>query len=110
VSRRPLLFVCALTAGDYVLWSWASSGNHDVLSLVSGLTLPPLAAACAWLIALNAARAVAQAARARRRRRASGGRARVRTAQASAASQASPVATASPAAAASRARPSRKAA
>jgi hypothetical protein len=57
VSPRPLVLVCALTAGDYLLWNWSLSGNRDVLALVSGLTLPPLAAACLLLLALTAARA-----------------------------------------------------
>ena len=37
--------------GDYLLWNWSLNGNHDVLALVSGLTLPPLALACLWLLA-----------------------------------------------------------
>jgi hypothetical protein len=56
VSRRPLVFVFGLTFGDYLLWSWSVNGNHDVLSLVSGLTLPPLAVVCAWLLTLSVAR------------------------------------------------------
>ena len=43
MSRRPLVFVSGLTVGDYLLWNWSLNGNHDVLALVSGLTLPPLA-------------------------------------------------------------------
>jgi hypothetical protein len=63
VSHRPLVFVFGLTVGDYLLWSWSSSGSHDVLALVSGLTLPPLAAVCAWQLALGLARLIAGAAR-----------------------------------------------
>jgi hypothetical protein len=63
VSHRPLVFVSGLTVGDYLLWSWASNGNHAVLALVSGLTLPPLAAACVGLLALSLARVIASAAR-----------------------------------------------
>jgi hypothetical protein len=63
VSHRPLVFVSGLTAGDYLLWSWSSSGSHAVLALVSGLTLPPLAAACVWLLALTVARLIARTAR-----------------------------------------------
>jgi hypothetical protein len=37
----PLL---VLTAVDYVLWDWSIAGGHDILSLVAGLTLLPLAA------------------------------------------------------------------
>jgi len=50
------VLVCGLTAGDYLLWNWSLSGNHDLLALVSGLTLPPLAAACLLLFALTAGR------------------------------------------------------
>jgi hypothetical protein len=63
VSRRPLVFVSGLTFGDYLLWSWSLNGNHDVLSLVSGLTLPPLAVFCAWLLTLSVARLIARVAR-----------------------------------------------
>jgi hypothetical protein len=63
VSHRPLVFVSGLTIGDYLLWSWSLGGSHDVLALVSGLTLPPLAVACLWLLALSAARLIARTAR-----------------------------------------------
>jgi len=53
VSYRPLAFVSGLTLGDYLLWNWSLNANHDVLALVSGLTLPPLVLACAWLLALS---------------------------------------------------------
>ena len=56
MSHRPLAIVSGLTIGDYLLWNWSLNGSHDVLALVSGLTLPPLAAALVWLIALTAAR------------------------------------------------------
>ena len=49
VSHRPLVFVSGLTVSDYLLWSWSLGGNHEVLALVSGLTLPPLAVGCLWL-------------------------------------------------------------
>jgi hypothetical protein len=55
--------VSGLTAGDYLLWSWSLSGNHDVLALISGLTLPPLAVVCLWLLVLSAARLIARTAR-----------------------------------------------
>jgi hypothetical protein len=63
VSHRPLVFVLGLTFGDYLLWSWSLSGNHDVLALVSGLTLPPLAVACLWLLTLSIARLIGRTAR-----------------------------------------------
>ncbi len=52
--------VSGLTIGDYLLWNWSLNANHDVLALVSGLTLPPLAIACAWLIALTVMRLLAR--------------------------------------------------
>jgi hypothetical protein len=60
VSHRPLVFVSGLTVGDYLLWNWSLNGNHDVLALVSGLTLPPLAVAGLWLLALSLARLIAR--------------------------------------------------
>jgi hypothetical protein len=53
VSLRPLVSVSGLTFGDYLLWNWSLNGNHDVIALISGLTLPPLAVILLWLIALN---------------------------------------------------------
>jgi hypothetical protein len=63
VSHRPLVFVTGLTVGDYLLWNWSLNGNHDVLALVSGLTLPPLAVACLWLLAMSVARLIGAIAR-----------------------------------------------
>jgi hypothetical protein len=51
--------VSGLTLGDYLLWNWSLAGDHGALALVSGLTLPPLALACASLLALNLARLIA---------------------------------------------------
>ena len=56
MSHRALALVSALTAGDFLLWNWSLSGGRVVLALVSGLTLPPLAAACVLSLAINAAR------------------------------------------------------
>jgi hypothetical protein len=39
-----LVFLLALTAGDYLLWDWSIADGHDVVSLVAGLMLLPLAA------------------------------------------------------------------
>jgi hypothetical protein len=76
VSHRPLAIVSGLTIGDYLLWNWSLNGNHDVLALVSGLTLPPLAIAFLWLLVLTVARLISDrgrgaraAGRASRRRR-----------------------------------------
>jgi hypothetical protein len=55
--------VSGLTVGDYLLWSWSLGGNHEVPALVSGLTLPPLAVACLWLLVLGFARLIAHIAR-----------------------------------------------
>jgi hypothetical protein len=63
VSPRPLVFVSGLTVGDFLLWNWSLNGNHDVLALVSGLTLPPLAVAFLWLAVLSLARLIAFTAR-----------------------------------------------
>jgi hypothetical protein len=64
VSHRPLATVTGLTIGDYLLWNWSLNANHDVLALISGLTLPPLTIACLWLVALTAARLIARGSRA----------------------------------------------
>ena len=71
--RRPLAVLLGLTVSDYLLWTWSLSGplsgERDVLALVSGLTLPPLAIACLWLLAVSVARSIGRSA----------GRPRVRT-------------------------------
>jgi hypothetical protein len=60
VSHRPLALVSGLALGDYLLWNWSLNGNHVVLALVSGLTLPPLVVAFLWLLALGLARLIAR--------------------------------------------------
>ena len=62
MSHRPLVFVTGLTVADYLLWNWSLGGNHEVIALVSGLTLPPLALATLWLLALALGRLVARSA------------------------------------------------
>lgn len=59
MSRRPLVFVLGLTVGDYLLWNWSLNGSHDVIALASGLTLPPLALASLWVLAVGAAHLLA---------------------------------------------------
>jgi hypothetical protein len=54
VFHRPLVLVGTLTAGDFALWNWSLSANHDVLALIAGVTLLPLAATGALLFALTA--------------------------------------------------------
>jgi hypothetical protein len=63
VSHRPLVFFSGLTVADSLLWNWSLNSNHDVLALVSGLTLPPLAVASVWLLSLTLARLIAHVAR-----------------------------------------------
>jgi len=63
VSHRPLVFIAGLTLGDYLLWNWSLSGNHDVLAVAAGLTLPPLALATLALLAVTLLRAFARSAR-----------------------------------------------
>ena len=62
MSHRPLVLVSGLTVGDYLLWNWSLNGNHGVLALISGVSLPPLAVACLWLLALSVARLIAHSA------------------------------------------------
>ena len=66
--HRPLAIVSGLTIGDYLLWNWSLNGHHDVLALISGLTLPPLAIALLWLLALTLARVLASTTRRSRAR------------------------------------------
>ncbi|HEX4838228.1 MAG TPA: hypothetical protein VFV03_06885 [Solirubrobacteraceae bacterium] len=56
---RALAFLLVLTAGDYLLWDWSIANGHDILSLVSGLTLLPLAVVSVGLLALAGARLLA---------------------------------------------------
>ena len=66
--HRPLAIVSGLTIGDYLLWNWSLNGHHDVLALISGLTLPPLTIAWLWLLALTLARVLASTTRRSRAR------------------------------------------
>jgi hypothetical protein len=59
-----------LAVGDYGLWKWSLAGNHQVLAVVFGLTLPPLALAFVWLLAVNAWRLLSELAYRRRDREA----------------------------------------
>jgi hypothetical protein len=53
VFHRPLVLVSGLTFGDFLLWHWSLNAKHDVLALVSGLSLPILGVACLWLLILT---------------------------------------------------------
>ena len=63
MSSRPLALVSGLTLGDYILWNWSLNANHDVLALVSGLTLPPLALACLAMLVLSLLRVIGSSTR-----------------------------------------------
>jgi hypothetical protein len=56
VRLRVLAFLLVLTAGDYLLWDWSIADNHDILSLLAGLTLVPLAAVSLAQLVLAAGR------------------------------------------------------
>ncbi len=72
---RPRLVIVALLAlCDYLLWNWSLSANHDILALVSGMTLIPLLLALAWLVVLAVARLLASVAQRSRARHAGLGR------------------------------------
>ncbi len=55
VRLRVLLLLLVLTAGDYLLWQWSITGAHDILSLLAGFTLVPLAAVSAGRLVLTGA-------------------------------------------------------
>lgn len=59
MSHRPLVFVTGLTVGDYVLWEWSLSGNHEVIAVVAGLSLPLLVLVMLWRAALAVGRLLA---------------------------------------------------
>jgi hypothetical protein len=63
VSYRPLALVSGLTLGDYLLWNWSLNAGHDVLALISGLTLPPLALAFLATLVVTALRMIGGSAR-----------------------------------------------
>jgi hypothetical protein len=65
VQHRPLALVSVLAVGDYLLWNWSLQGSHDVLALISGLTLVLLVIALIWLVVLNVGRLLAGAAQRR---------------------------------------------
>ncbi|MGH2853626.1 MAG: hypothetical protein ACRDLF_05475 [Solirubrobacteraceae bacterium] len=54
-----MAIVALLALCDYLLWNWSLSANHDILALVSGMTLIPLLIALAWLLVLAVARLLA---------------------------------------------------
>lgn len=56
VRLRALVFLLVLTASDYLLWNWSIADGHDIVSLVAGLTLLPLATVSLGGAALTGAR------------------------------------------------------
>ena len=73
-----MVIVALLALGDYLLWNWSLSANHDVLALVSGMTLIPLLIALAWLVVLAVARLIARTAQRPRARSSAAERAGLR--------------------------------
>jgi membrane protein implicated in regulation of membrane protease activity len=59
VRLRVLVFLLVLTAGDYLLWDWSIADGHDIVSLVAGLTLLPLATVSLGGLVLAGARLLA---------------------------------------------------
>jgi hypothetical protein len=59
VRLRALALLLVLTASDYLLWNWSIADGHDVVSLVAGLTLLPLAAVSFGGLVLMGGRAMA---------------------------------------------------
>jgi hypothetical protein len=58
----PLAIIALLALGDYLLWNWSLGANHDILALVSGMTLIPMLIALGWLIVLALAHLIARTA------------------------------------------------
>lgn len=53
---RALPPLLAVVAADYALWDWSIASGHDVVSLVAGLTLLPMAAIALGMLAVATAR------------------------------------------------------
>jgi len=56
VRLRALVPLLVLTGLDYALWNWSIADGHDIVSLIAGLTLLPLAAITLGGLALTCAR------------------------------------------------------
>jgi hypothetical protein len=63
VSFWSPVLLSGLTLGDYLLWNWSLNANHDVLALIAGLSLPALALASVWLLALGLLRLIGSSTR-----------------------------------------------
>ncbi len=66
MSYVPLGIFTGLAAGDYGLWKWSLAGNHQVLAVVFGLALLPLALAAVCLLVVNAWRLCSDFSRSRK--------------------------------------------
>lgn len=53
---RALPPLLAVVAADYALWDWSIASAHDIVSLVAGLTLLPMAAVALGMLAVATAR------------------------------------------------------
>jgi hypothetical protein len=62
MRARALPIVLALAAADYLVWIWATTGQQSVPAVVTGLALPPLAIALAWITLLTLVAGVRRAA------------------------------------------------
>jgi len=65
---RALPIAVGLVAADYAVWTWATGGERVVPAVVTGLALPPLAIALAWVTLLAVLAVLRRGAAALRRR------------------------------------------
>jgi hypothetical protein len=56
VRLRALPPLLAVVAADYALWDWSIASGHDIVSLVAGLTLLPMAAVALGMLVVAGAR------------------------------------------------------
>jgi hypothetical protein len=56
VRLRALPPLLAIVAADYALWDWSIASGHDIVSLVAGLTLLPMATIALGMLAIATAR------------------------------------------------------
>ncbi len=56
VRLRVLPLLLAVVAADYALWDWSIASGHDVVSLVAGLTLLPMAVIALGMLVVAGAR------------------------------------------------------
>jgi hypothetical protein len=56
VRLRVLPLLLAVVAADYALWDWSIASGHDIVSLVAGLTLLPMAVIALGMLVVATAR------------------------------------------------------